>query len=155
MTDTKQTSRELLTAIGVDEHNATQIIQYLMMSPAVIDPKTPPSILLLESLQRVLYQMGATDVVNSGFVDPPTARALRMITGPNWERQTWATNLSAVLRARDRGQRLDAVVAARSQAMPLAVSGPLDFLPDVPGGLVTYGVVGYLVYRYLTKRRSR
>ena len=159
MTDTKQTSRELLSAIGVGQHNATQIIPYVLIAPAVIDPKAPQSILLLRHLQRVLYQMGATDVVDSGYVDPPTARALRLITGPNWERQDWATNISAVLRARDRGQRLDAVVAQQqapgAQGMPVAVSGPLDFLPDVPGGLVTYGVVAFLVYRHFTKRRTR
>lgn len=152
----KMTSRDLLTAIGMGQHNATQAIPYLMIAPATTDPKTPMVINMVRHLQQVLYQMGATDVANSGYLDAPTARALRMAAGPNWERMTWGQNIGAVLGARDRGMRLTAASmrTVPTAPMPVAVSGPLDFLPDVPGGLVTYGVVGWLIYRHLAKRRS-
>lgn len=152
----KTTSRDLLNAIGMGQHNATQAIPYLMIAPATTDPKTPLVINMVRHLQQVLYQMGATDVGNTGYLDPPTARALRLTAGPNWERMTWGQNLGSVLGARDRGMQLSpAAVAAPSAApMPVAVSGPLDFLPDVPGGIITYGVAAFLLYRHFSKRRS-
>jgi len=154
MTDTRQTSRQLLLGIGMGQFNATQTIPYLMMSPATIDPKAPASILLLRHMQRILFQMGAQDVADTGYLDTATADALRQIAGPNWERLTWGAVVSALLAARARGQMLARVEAAASpDGVPLAVSGPLDFLPDVPGGLVTYGVGAYLLYRLLRRRR--
>lgn len=151
---TKQNSRDLLTAIGMGQHNATQAIPYMMVAPAVTDPKTPMVINMVRLVQQQLYQMGASDVANTGYLDAPTAAALLRVTGPNWERMSWAQNIQAVLGARDRGMSLAAPVVATTAPMPMAVSGPLDFLPDVPGGLVTYGLVGYLLYRHFSKRRS-
>ncbi len=154
MTDTKFNSRELLLALGVGQFNATQAIPYMMIAPATTDPKAPQIILLVEHLQQMLFDMGATDVVNTGYLDPPTARALRQLAGPNWERMTWASNVQAVLAAKARGQRLDGARPSKvGSGAPVAVGGPLDFLPDVPGGLITYGVVGYLLYRHFTKTR--
>jgi len=148
----KQTSRDLLNAIGMGQHNATQAIPYLMIAPATTDPKTPMVINMVRHVQQLLFQMGASDVANTGYLDAPTAAALLQIAGPNWERMTWGANIQALLGARDRGMSLSPSPVATP--MPVAVSGPLDFLPDVPGGIVTYGVVGYLLYRHFSKRRS-
>lgn len=154
---TKPTSRDLLKALGITDHNATTIIQYMMIAPATTDPKSPQIIMLVRALQRVLWDLGATDVQNTGALDPQTARALRMVAGDSWERMPWAGNVSAVLSARDIGMRLTPAptdVVAPMAGVPVAVSGPLDFLPDVPGGLITYAVAGYLIYRHFWKRRS-
>jgi cyclophilin family peptidyl-prolyl cis-trans isomerase len=35
---------------------------------------------------------------------------------------------------------------------PVAVGGVFDFLPDVPGGLVTYAVGALVLYRHLTRK---
>lgn len=148
----KITSRDLLNAIGMGQHNATQAIPYLMIAPSVTDPKTPMVINMVRMVQQQLYQMGWTDVADSGYLDAPTAAALLEVVGPNWERMSWAQNIQAMLGARDRGMRPTAAAAAPVDAMPVAVSGPLDFLPDVPGGLITYGVVAFLLYRHFTKR---
>jgi hypothetical protein len=148
----KQTSRDLLSAIGMGQHNATQAIPYLMIAPATTDPKTPMVINMVRHLQQLLYQMGATDVANTGYLDAPTGAALLQIVGPNWERMTWGANIQALLGARDRGMNLSPPPVA--VPMPVAVSDPLDFLPDVPGGIVTYGLAAYLLYRHFTKRRS-
>jgi hypothetical protein len=160
MTDTKKNARELLLALGVGHFNATQVIPYLLIAPATTDPKAPQIALLVRHLQQVLFNMGATDVANTGALDLPTARALRLIAGPNWERMTWGSNLQAVLAAAGRGQRLtpapssvpDAISPSTLTPTPVAVSGPLDFLPDVPGGLLTYGVAAYLIYRHFRRR---
>jgi len=152
----KQTSRDLLNAIGMGQHNATQAIPYLMIAPATTDPKTPMVINMVRHIQQLLYQMGAIDVANTGYLDAPTAAALLQIAGPNWERMTWGSNIQAILGARDRGMSLSPPPAAATpMPMPVAVSGPLDFLPDVPGGIVTYGVVGYLLYRHFKQRSAR
>lgn len=156
MTDTKQTSRELLLEIGVDQWNATQVIPYMMIAPATIDPKAAQSDVLVRAVQRVLYGLGATDVANTGYLDQPTARAMEDLVGPGWERMSWGANVSALLQARRAGRRIGAAFPAPSAPMggvPLAVGGTLDFLPDVPGGAITYGVVAYLIYRMLKGKK--
>lgn len=154
MSEHKKNSRELLLGIGMGQHNATLAIPYLMIAPATTDPKTPMVINMVGRIQAQLFQMGATDVGDSGYLDLPTARALRMVAGPNWERMTWGAAIGALLNAQDRGMRLTPGPDASSQpSAPIAVGGPLDFLPDVPGGIVTYGVGAYLLYRYFRRHR--
>lgn len=149
---TVATSRDLLEAIGIGHFNATMIVQFMMMAPATTDPKSPPIILMVRALQKELYALGATDVPNSGRLDAPTASALERVVGPDWERMSWGANVRAVIDARNMGTRLDVPRADDMDVgMPIAVSGPLDFLPDVPGGLLTYAVVGFFAYRYFTK----
>jgi hypothetical protein len=151
----KPTSRDLLRGLGITDHNATTIIPYMMIAPATTDPKAGQIIMLVRAIQRILFNLGATDIQNTGELDPATARALRMVTGEGWERASWGANARAVLSARDLNMHLTPTPsAAPVNGVPVAVSGPLDFLPDVPGGLVTYAIVGYLVYRHIKKRRA-
>jgi hypothetical protein len=154
MSDTKKTARDLLLDLGVGQYNATQSIPYMLIAPATTDPKAAQIIIMVRHLQELLFRMGATDVQNTGYLDAPTARALRQISGENWERMNWGANIAATLNAHKRGQRLTAL-AAMSAPMggPVAIGGPLDFLPDVPGGLLTYGVVGYFLYRHFKGAR--
>jgi hypothetical protein len=156
MNNGKMTSRELLSVIGMGQWNATGTIPYLMIAPAITDPKAPQVTEIVRHLQQVLFRMGATDVASTGYLDPPTARALRLVAGSNWERMTWGANIQAVVRAMEHGQRLSPAQAQTSASgTPVAVGGPLDFLPDVPGGLLTYAVTGYLLYRHFRKARTR
>lgn len=147
--------RHLLIGIGVSQFNATMVIPYLLISPATTDPKAGQIILLVQHLQRALYDLGATDVARSGRLDRATARSLAELVGPGWEGMPWSASVGAVVRAKASGQRLVVPPAAASSAgTPVAVGGPLDFLPDVPGGVVTYAVVGYLLYRHLQARKA-
>lgn len=148
------TSRALLEGIGMGQFNATQVIPYLMIAPATTDPKAPQIILLVRHIQKALYALGANYVPDSGRLDGPTARALLEVTGPNWERATWAESVQAIVNAQRAGRRLSAMPSegAISTGRPLAVGGPLDFLPDVPGGLLTYAVAGFFIYRHFAKR---
>lgn len=145
--------REQLSAIGIGSFNATALIPYLLIAPATTDPKAIQVVLLVQHIQKALYGLGATDVPLSGRLDVPTARALAQVTGPDWERTSWSGNIAAILRARASKMRLQPAggLADDTIGMPVAVGGPLDFLPDVPGGLVTYGVVGFLIYRHFKK----
>lgn len=156
-------SRDLLTAIGVGQFNATMVIPYMMIAPATTDPKAGQIILLVQHIQKALFDMGAHDVPMSGRLDVATARALEQVVGPGWERTTWGGNVAAILAAKQMGMALgpgsamgayegDGLVAGRALTSPL--SGPLDFLPDVPGGILTYGVAAYFLWKHFSKRRT-
>jgi hypothetical protein len=157
MSETSMESRELLTAIGVGNFNATGIIPYMMVAPATTDPKASQIIILVQQIQRALWKLGAMDVLVSGRLDEATERALEQVAGPNWERMSWGANVKALIDAERKGFRIQPTVAMAYQPMtfPVAVDGPLDFLPEVPGGIVTYGIGAYILYCMLSKRRSR
>lgn len=148
----KPTSRSLLEAIGVGQFNATQIIPYMMIAPATTDPKAPQIVLLVRAIQKAIYALGANYVPDSGRLDAPTARALLEVTGPNWERMAWADNVQAIVDAKKANRRLSSMTDGAAPGRPVAVGGPLDFLPDVPGGLFTYAIAGFFIYRHLAKR---
>lgn len=148
-----QNVRDLLTGLGIGHFNATMIVPTMFIAPATTDPKSAQTILIVQHLQKILYDLGAHDVPMSGRLDEPTARALAQVVGPDWERTTWAGNVSAVLSAKASGVSLRAQPMESGQ--PMAVGGPLDFLPDVPGGLLTYAVGGYLLYRHFARKARR
>lgn len=155
MSKPQKSVRGLLTAIGIGHFNATMIIPYMFIAPATTDPKAGQIILLVEHVQKALYNLGATDVAISGRLDPATARALRQVAGDDWERMSWGGNVAAIVNAQEGGGMMfapeDGSDAPAPQAM--AIGGPLDFLPDVPGGLLTYGLAAFLLYRHLKRRR--
>lgn len=142
--------RDLLSAIGMGHFNATMTIPYLMISPATTDPKAAQVILVVQHLQNALNDLGANLQIG-GQLDAPTAAALQAVVGPGWAGMPWSASISAVVNARDIGWRFP---APDDDSIPMAVGGPLDFLPDVPGGMFTYAVAAYLIYRHFTKRKD-
>ena len=162
MTAPRKNLRDLLTAIGIGDFNATMIIPYMMIAPSTTDTKAAQVILMVQQIQKSLYALGATDVALTGQLDRPTGVALDHVAGINWERQPWSHTIKALVHAQERGAHIPptAMVAPEpvtvpNDGAPVAVGGPLDFLPDVPGGLLTYGIAGYLLYRHLSKRSAR
>jgi hypothetical protein len=156
MSKASPTIREILAGIGMGQFNITMAIPLMMVSPATTDPKSNPVILTVQHIQAALYRMGATDVPMSGRLDRATAGALEQVAGPNWERMSWAANVRSIVGAQDSGARISpssSVSAAADDGQPMAVGGPLDFLPDVPGGLFTYAAGAYLLYRHFAKRK--
>lgn len=156
---TTSTVRDQLVELGIGQFSATMVIPYMFIAPATTDPKASQVILLVQALQRLLFRLGATDVMLSGRLDDPTARALEAIVGPEWMATTWSGNVARVLAFRDGGGRLkgpapESPVRMRVKVPAAGVGGALDFLPDVPGGIVTYAVGGFLLYRALKKRRA-
>ncbi len=144
--------RELLKAIGIGDFNATMIIQYMFVAPATTDPRSAPIIHLVQAMQQALLSMGA-DLQVSGYLDTPTATALYQVVGPNWERISWADNIRAIVDARRVG--FSAAPPVASVAIPVAapsMGGVFDFLPDVPGGFLTYLIGAGIAYHYLRKR---
>ncbi len=152
MSATSPNARELLASIGMGQFNATMAIPYMMISPSTTDPKAAQVILIVQHIQRALFQLGYHDVPDSGQLDLATANALLDVTGPDWNIQPWSASIAAIVSARNHGVRALPAAPPVNDGMPMSVGGPLDFLPDVPGGLFTYGVGIYLLYRHFHKK---
>ncbi len=151
----ERTGRELLSRLGMGHFNITMTIPYLWIAPAATDPKAAQIILIVEKVQRVLNQMGA-GIIDTGYLDLGTAKALVTVVGERWMSIPWAQVISAVLNAREAGLWIsdtDTGTDAELVFPTQGVSGFIPGLPDVPGGLLTYGIVGYLLYRHFSKKR--
>jgi hypothetical protein len=152
MSATSPNARELLAGIGMGQFNATMAIPYMMISPSTTDPKAAQVVLMVQHIQRALFQLGYHDVPDSGELDLATANALLSVVGPDWNIQPWSTAIAAIAAARKGGRRAQPVAMATNDGVPTSVGGPLDFLPDVPGGLFTYAAGIYLLYRHFHKK---
>jgi len=150
----QRTSRELALAIGIGGFNATSVVQTMMRSPATTDPKMAAVILLVRHLQKALFELGATDVANTGYIDTATYHALEQLLGPSWMRMSWAETVGAVVDAKATKTQLSPAMHPADDGVPVATSGVLDALPAVPGGMFTYAIGAYLLYRAMRKKRS-
>lgn len=144
-----KTTRDLLIDLGVGRFNATMIIQTMMMAPAVTEAASAQVMVLVQHIQMVLRELGAP-VRPSGIVDEPTDLAMQYVAGTNWLHRTWFDVTRMLVAYKKSGKRLDVA----SSPAPEAKSMGLFDLPDVPGGIVTYGIGAYLLYRALKKKRS-
>jgi hypothetical protein len=147
----ERTGRQMLTDLGIGQFNATMIIPYLWIAPAATDPKASQVILLVEKLQRQLAMMGAPVRMN-GYIDLPTAAALSKVVGSRWETMPWASSISAVLSAKNAGLSIDDPEPDLFVPSGVGDIPGIPGLPDVPGGIVTYGIAAYLLYRHFKKR---
>lgn len=145
-------SRGLLTSLGVGNFNATMIIPYMMIAPATTDPKSSQVVVLVQHVQRALRELGASDVMITGRLDRPTAVALQRVSGPDWERMSWAANVQAILGAKQAGMWIGRGSEGDASAPPM--QGVADSLPAIPGGLITYAV-GTAVAVYLLFGRGK
>lgn len=146
-------AREMLTSLGIGQFNATMIIPFLWFAPATTDPRSSPVLMLVRAIQRNLFALGAS-LHETGFLDEPTAAVLERLMGPGWMNGSWAEVVGAVLAAK-RNHYTFAVQPAVAPEVhgPQAVGGVLDFLPDVPGGMLTYAVGGLVAYHFWKKRK--
>jgi hypothetical protein len=147
--------RELLTALGIGHFNATSMIQDMFIAPSTSDPRSPQIIQLVQHIQGKLVSLGAPIAI-SGRIDPPTTAVLVRMMGRNVLGMPWFRVVKGVLDAEAAGVSL-APAVVRPMAIPAAapLSGLLDAppgLPAVPGGLLTYGVGAYFLYKHFKKR---
>jgi hypothetical protein len=148
-TDRGHSARSILLALGMGDYNATMVIPYLFMAPAQTDPQMAQIILLTEYLQKALRQMGAPLPVTRS-IDAQWAPYVSAVAGRSWPDLPWAEIARYVLEAKARGKKL------APQGITITVGrggldGALDSLPKVPGGLFTYAVGGYLLWRHMKK----
>lgn len=143
-------ARSILLALGIGDYNATMIIQYLFMAPAQTDPQMAQIILLTRHLQAALKQMGAPLPV-TGSIDGAWAPYFAAVCGPDWQDMPWAEIARTILAAKARGRKLspDPTDIAVKRG---ALDGVTDALPQVPGGLLTYAVGGYLLWRFMKRK---
>ncbi|HEY4266733.1 MAG TPA: hypothetical protein VGM94_00945 [Galbitalea sp.] len=148
--------RSLLKQLGVGDFNATMMVQDSFSAPATSDPKSPQIILMVKRIQEHL------GVPVTGYLDDDTADALAQVVGPGWMSLPWIDNVSTLLaRTSSATGAPPYSVQAVKRLRPTppdphllnSLEGFLDFLPDVPGGIITYAVAGYFVYRHFSKKR--
>lgn len=151
----ENTARNLLVSLGFGQFNATQVIPWLFTQPATSDPKQPAVMMLVGKLQQQLNLCGA-GIAESSYLDLPTASALTTIVGDRWETMPWADTIAAVLSAVRNGVQIGHNSGVGLGATYERRAGSLGAfgLPDVPGGIVTYGVAAFFLYRYLKKRKG-
>jgi len=146
--------RGLLLGLGMGDFNATLVIPVMWFSPRATDPGMPPVILLTRAIQRTLNRMGA-DLEVTGILDDPTATCLDQVCGPEWLADTWYELVRDVLSAQQRGVRLsDSYRAGTGIGGAPPLSGVLDFLPDVPGGALTYAAAAVGVWYWLKHKKK-
>ncbi len=143
-------ARSILLALGMGDYNATMVISYLFMAPAQTDPQMAQIILLTKHLQSALVAMGVQLPV-TGSIDAQWAPYFAKVCGEGWPDLPWAEIGRMVLAAKARGQRL------KPQGITITVEkggldGIVDSLPKVPGGLLTYAVGGYLLWRHMKRK---
>lgn len=144
-------ARDLLTDLGVGRFNTTMMIETMFMAPATTEAASPPVMLLVGHIQDALNAMGANpQLVRNGLIDDPTAFYLTQIAGPGFLHISWYLVVKAVVEAKRANRRL--MAQGRTQVPVVSKSMGLFDLPDVPGGVVTYAVGAYLIYRALKKR---
>lgn len=148
--------RNVLLALGVPRAQLPMVTPNMYQAPAVSDPKSPHIMIVVGYLQDALNHTGY-NLARTGYLDVPTANAMQAVVGPGWERMTWIDNIAAVLSYVKAGPGITRASAALAPAQraDVTLSGVLDapsFLPDVPGGLVTYAVAGFFLYRHFKKR---
>lgn len=160
---TEHSVRNLLLALGISQLQADGVIQNMYQSPAVTDPKSPHIMLVVSAIQDSLNASGY-QLVRTGYLDVPTALVMDEVVGPGWERLTWARNVAGVVARRrypgmGAGDRTRAatqvtdVTFAGSDGIP-GLSGMPFGLPDVPGGVITYAVAGFFLYKHFKKGRA-
>lgn len=145
-------TRQLLLDLGIGDFNATMILPYLFMGPAQTDPAMAQVQLLTKAIQRQLIVMGATWIKPSGTIDDPTAHCFHALMGPHWNQTTWGELAKAILVAKGNGKKFRRPVGP-SQPVQLAGLGSFPEAPSVPGGIITYAVVGVLLFRHFWKGR--
>jgi hypothetical protein len=152
----ERNTRQLLRQLGVGSFNATMCIPYMWIAPSTTDPRSSQIILIVSHLQQKLVQLGFT-VEPTGYIDTKTRQVLDKIVGPRWITSPWAETVAAVLAVPTEAVTvpdITVVPEGPQESLPDAVSGYFDFLPDVPGGLLLYGVGAFFLYRYLWKRKG-
>lgn len=149
-------ARSILLRLGISDFNATQIIPYLFTSSMTTDPKSPMIILLVRAIQQKLNMMGA-GLVETGYLDMPTAAALTQLSGGRgWARWAWSDIVQLVLAQQQSGVDLTPVTTMHSIAATGDVTTSfMPFgLPDVPGGAITYIAGGLLALHFLRKKKG-
>ncbi len=147
--DQGNSARSILLKLGMGDYNATMVISYLFMAPAQTDPQMAQIILLTKHLQQAMREMGCALPV-TGSIDAQWGPYFTAVCGADWPDLPWAEIGRMVLAAKARGKRL------QPQGITITVGkggldGVFDSLPKVPGGLLTYAVGGYLLWRHMKK----
>jgi hypothetical protein len=142
--------RHQLLELGVGDFNATMAIPYMLIAPRTSDPAMVQILVVVKKMQEVLRGMGAR-IETSGVLDEPTARVVQQICGPEWLSMPYYEIVRCVLNAKKSGHKfIDNPTVGGS---PQATGDVFGFLPEIPGGAITYVAGAGLLYLWLKKRK--
>lgn len=161
MANQNHSARSVLLALGMGDFNATGCIATMFMAPAQTDPQMTQVIMITKYMQQTMAMMGATQPV-TGTIDDDWAPYFAALTSAPWVQVSWFELARMLLDAKGRGMTFQANYdRVGGKPYTVSLSGLADFipavpsfLPDVPGGLITYAVGGYLLWRHLRKRKG-
>lgn len=155
----KNNIRALLLEIGVGDFNATMAIPYMFVAPRTTDPAAVQLLVVVRQLQKELLNMGVTDVVPTGVLDQVTGKALEQVCGPEWLAMPYYEIVRCVVKAKQAGHTF-IQASAYTGPGPEATEGWTDvfniqppILPAVPGGIFTYGLAGWFLWKHFKKPR--
>lgn len=142
-------ARSILLKLGMGDFNATMVIAYLFMAPAQTDPQMSQIIMLTKHLQNAMKTMGVA-LPATGSIDAQWAPYFEAVCGSDWPDLPWAEIGRMVIAARARGKTLkpEGITITMERG---GLDGIADSLPKIPGGLLTYAVGGYLIWRHMKK----
>jgi hypothetical protein len=158
----KNTVRNMLLELGVGDFNATMAIPYMFIAPRATDPSAVQLIVVIEQIQQALGAMGAPGIVPNGSMDDATGNALATLLGPEWIAMPYYEIIRSVVAAERANYQFvtPATTAVPGVAVPMSGLGDtLSAIPDaiglpsVPGGVLTYGLGAYLLYKHFKKAR--
>lgn len=155
----KHTIRNALLELGVGDFNATMAIPYMFIAPRATDPSAVQLIVVIEQIQQALGAMGAPDIAPNGSMDQATGQALQTILGPEWLAMPWYEIVRSVVAAERANYKFPmavppdpgAVVPMNGLGDTLSAIPDMIGLPSVPGGVLTYGLGAFLLYRHFKK----
>lgn len=155
----KHNVRALLLDLGVGDFNATMAIPYMFIAPRTTDPAAVQLLVVVEKIQAALLNMGATDVIPTGVLDNVTAKALRQVCGPEWLAMPYYEIVRCVVKAEQNDHKFIQPSIFTGPG-PEATEGWSDivfntqppFLPNVPGGVLTYGIGAWFLWKYFKKK---
>lgn len=144
--------RTILRDLGMGDFNITAVVQIMFMAPAQTDPDMASVRLLTRHLQKAMQQMGASWITADGRIDEGTAHCIEAVAGPQWNAVTWFEISKQLLAYKEAGKKFTKSYGAGTSSVALSGMGLLPSIPQVPGGIFTLAVGGYVLYRYLHKK---
>jgi len=154
----ERTVRNLLLALGIGEYQAQMITPNMFQAPATTDPKSPHIMMVVQAIQQKLIAAGY-QISPTSYLDSPTAAALDDAVGSGWESSPWSNVITQVLATTNTPGDYSAAdndrLPAKQENVAFSDIASDLGLPAVPGGIITYGIGAYLLYRWLSKGKRK
>jgi hypothetical protein len=139
-----QDIRQILIEFGLGSFGAQLATQSVFFRPVTTDPDAQVTHMLVLGVQRGLGRLGY-EVPLTGYLDEPTAIALRRVSGHGWPQKQWAQIFHDL--------KVASKIVGGGRPIPVAPASPIgDFNFTSPVTLGALAVGAFLVYRACCRR---